>query len=425
MNSENIDILIVNARIATMAGNTNDPQADMLGRIEDGALGIAGGKIAWLGAYEDVPEGMADNAKRLVDAGSAWVTPGLIDCHTHVIYGGDRAAEFNMRLNGVGYEEIARAGGGIVSTVTATREADEDDLLVQAFPRINALTSDGVTTMEIKSGYGLETETELRMLRAARRIGDFFSVDVQTSFLGAHAIPPEYKDNPDGYIDLVCQEMLPRAASEGLVDAVDAFCEGIAFSPDQVRRVFEAAKALGLPVKLHAEQLSDLKGAVLAAEFGALSVDHLEYIAQDGVDAMAKAGSVAVILPGAYYYLNETQKPPIQAFRDAGVPMAVSTDCNPGSSPLSSMLTAMNMACVLFQMTPDEVMLGATRYGAQALGLKDRGVLAVGQRADLACWLVDDLVELSYVMGARPLRWSMLAGSMREEEWEDWDEWEE
>ncbi len=421
MKSTDLDILIVNARLATMSGDGHDP----LGRIEDSALGISEGNIAWLGAYADLPDGLADNAKRLVDAGGAWVTPGLVDCHTHVIHGGDRAGEFNMRLNGASYEEIARAGGGIVSTVTATREADEDDLLVQAFPRVDALTADGVTTLEIKSGYGLETETELRMLRAARRIGDFFPVDVRTTFLGAHAVPKEYLDDADGYIDLVCAEMLPQVAREGLVDAVDAFCEGIAFSTDQVRRVFEVARELGLPVKLHAEQLSDLKGAVLAAEFGALSVDHLEYVGQDGVDAIARAGSVAVILPGAYYYLNETQKPPIQAFRDAGVSMAVATDCNPGSSPLTSMLAAMNMACVLFRMTPDEVMLGATRYGAQALGLKDRGILAVGMRADLACWLVDELVELPYVMGARPLRWSMLAGSMREEEWEDWDEWEE
>ena len=421
MNPVDLDILILNARLATMVGGVDDP----LGKIDDGALGIVEGKIAWLGAYDDLPDGMADNAKRLVDAGGAWVTPGLVDCHTHVIHGGDRAGEFNMRLNGASYEEIARAGGGIVSTVTATREADEDDLLVQAFPRVDALTADGVTTLEIKSGYGLEIETELRMLRAARRMGDFFSVDVQTTFLGAHAIPKEYLGNPDGYIDLVCNDMLPQAAREGLVDAVDAFCEGIAFTPEQVRRVFEVARELGLPVKLHAEQLSDLKGAVLAAEFGAISVDHLEYVEQDGIDAMAHAGCVAVILPGAFYYLNETRKPPIQAFRDGGVPMAVATDCNPGSSPLASMLAAMNMACVLFRMTPDEVMLGATRLGAQALGLKDRGILAVGMRADLACWLVDDLVELPYVMGARPLRWSMLAGSMREEEWEDWDEWEE
>jgi len=421
MNPANYDILIVNARLATMMGGDDDP----LGRIEDGALGIVQGKIAWQGPYQDLPEGAETHAKRLIDAGSAWLTPGLVDCHTHIVHGGDRADEFNMRLNGASYEQISRNGGGIVSTVTATREADEDDLLVQAFPRVDALTADGVTTMEIKSGYGLETEVELRMLRAARRIAEFFPVDVRTSFLGAHAVPPEFEGNPDGYIDLVCSDMLPRAASEGLVDAVDAFCEGIAFTPDQIRRVFETAKGLNLPVKLHAEQLSDLKGAVLAAEFSALSVDHLEYVGPDGVDAMARAGSVAVILPGAYYYLNETQKPPVQAFRDAGVPMAVATDCNPGSSPLTSLVAAMNMACVLFRMTPDEVMLGATRYGAKALGLSDRGVLAEGMRADLACWLVDDLAELPYVMGARPLRWSMLAGSMREEEWEDWDEWDE
>ncbi len=421
MNSADLDILIVNSRIATM----NSSDDDLLGRIEDGALGITGGEISWLGEFEGLPPGMMDNAKRLVDAGGAWITPGLVDCHTHVVYGGDRAAEFNMRLKGASYEEIARAGGGIVSTVQATRASDEDDLLVQCFPRVDALIQDGVTTLEVKSGYGLETDTELRMLRAARRIGDFVPVDVQTTFLGAHAVPVEYRDDPDGFIGLVCDEMLPQVAEEGLSDAVDAFCEGIAFNPDQVRRVFEAARKHGLPVKLHAEQLSDLKGAVLAAEFGALSVDHLEYVEQDGVDAMARSGSVAVILPGAFYYLNETRKPPIQAFRDAGVPMAVATDCNPGSSPVTSLLTTMNMACVLFGMTPDEALLGATRIGAQALGLDDRGILATGKRADLACWLVDDPVELSYVLGGRPLRWSMLAGSMREEEWEDWDEWDD
>lgn len=421
MNASNPDTVIVNAQLATMVEQDGDP----LGRMEDGAISVTDGIVSWAGSYRDVPAGLMDNAKRLIDAGGAWVTPGLIDCHTHVIHGGDRAGEFNMRLNGASYEEIARAGGGIISTVSATREADEDDLLVQAFPRVDALISEGVTTLEIKSGYGLETETELRMLRAARRIPDFFPVDVRTTFLGAHAIPAEFANNADGYIDLVCDEMLPKVAAEGLADAVDAFCEGIAFSPEQVRRVFEKARALGLPLKLHAEQLSDLKGAVLAAEFNALSVDHLEYVARDGVDAMAASGSVAVILPGAFYYLNETQKPPVQVLRDAGVPMAVATDCNPGSSPLTSMLTAMNMACVMFRMTPDEVLSGATRVAAQALGLNDRGTLEVGKRADLACWLVGDLVELPYVMGARPLRWSMLAGSMREEEWEDWDEWDE
>jgi len=421
MNIPDPDTLIVNAQIATMV----EQDADPLGKVDDGAIAIMDGRISWLGPYQSLPPGLMDRAKRLIDAGGAWITPGLIDCHTHIIHGGDRAAEFNLRLKGASYEEIARAGGGIVSTVSATREADEDDLLVQAFPRVDALISEGVTTLEVKSGYGLETETECRMLRAARRISDFFPVDVRTTFLGAHAIPAEYSDNPDAYIDLVCDEMLPKAANEGLVDAVDAFCEGIAFSPDQVRKVFEMAQKLGLPVKLHAEQLSDLKGAVLAAGFGAISVDHLEYVGEDGVKAMAESGSVAVILPGAFYYLNETQKPPIQAFRDAGVPMAVATDCNPGSSPLTSMLAVMNMACVLFRMTPEEALLGATRIGARALGLADRGTLELGSRADLACWLVDDLVELPYVMGARPLRWSMLAGSMREEEWEDWDEWDE
>jgi imidazolonepropionase len=407
MNSSQSDLLITNARLATMNAGVGDDRDDPLGIIEDGALVISGGQIIWIGKTLDAP-----TADRFLDAQRTWITPGLIDCHSHVVYGGNRAGELALRLEGAGYEEIARAGGGIVSTVSATRAASEDQLIAQALPRVDALLSSGVTTLEIKSGYGLDTETECRMLRAAKRISAERRIEVVTTFLGAHALPPEFAGNADAYIDLVVNEMLPAVVDAGLADAVDAFCEGIAFSPDQVRRVFECARDLGVPVKLHAEQLSDLKGAVMAADFGALSVDHVEYMGQDGVDAMAASGSVAVILPGAFYYLHETQKPPIQALRDAEVPMAVATDANPGSSPVFSMLAAMNMACVLFQMTTTETLLGATVNGAHALGIYDRGKLATGMRADLACWDVGHVAELSYAMGATPLAWSMVDGHM-------------
>lgn len=401
MKSSQNDLLITNARLATMNDGFDGP----LGILEDGAMVVSGGVISWVGAACNAP-----TTPKVLDVGGAWVTPGLIDCHSHVVYGGNRAGEFAMRLEGAGYEEIARAGGGIVSTVSATRAATESELLEQALPRVDALMRSGVTTLEVKSGYGLNSETECAMLLTARRLSIARKLDVITTFLGAHALPPEYSGNADGYIDLVVNEMLPAAVAAELVDAVDAFCEGIAFSPDQVRRVFEKARELGIPVKLHAEQLSDLKGTVLAANFGALSVDHLEYVQQDGVDAMAASGSVAVILPGAFYYLHETQKPPIQALRDAGVPMAVATDANPGSSPVFSILCAMNMACILFDMTTTETLLGVTVNGARALGLHDRGRLTTGMRADLACWNVGDVAELSYAMGATPLNWSMVAG---------------
>ncbi len=410
MTDETIDVLILGARLATMDGSVDDE----LGRIEDGALAISDGKIVWLGPATELPAGFRASAAQVLDAGQAWITPGLVDCHTHVIHGGNRANEFALRLEGASYGDIARSGGGIISTVAATRAASEEDLLAQSLPRIDALIADGVTTLEIKSGYGLDTQAEWCMLRAARRVADLRPVQIRTTFLAAHAIPPEYSDDGDGYIDLICDTMLPGAAELGLCDAVDGFCETIAFSPDQIRRVFDCARTLGLPVKLHAEQLSDMKGAVLAAEFGALSVDHLEYIAQDGIDAMAKSGSVAVILPGAFYYLRETRKPPIEDLLRAGVPMAVATDANPGSSPIYSLLTAMNMACVLFGMTPAQALAGATRYGALALGLSDRGVLRVGLRADLACWNVDDPTDLAYGLNMRPLKWSMLGGKMRE-----------
>lgn len=412
MIAENIDILITNARLATMV--RGDGEADKsIGIIENAALAIDGGKIIWIGSNNDITEKNLSSAKKIIDVDNAWLTPGLIDCHSHVVHGGNRAGEFSMRLEGASYEEIARAGGGIISTVTATRSASEDELIAQALPRVDALMDSGVTTLEIKSGYGLNCDVECRMLRAARRIASERNIDIKTTFLGAHALPVEYKGNSDGYIDLICNEMLPKAHEEGLVDAVDAFCEGIAFSTDQVRRVFNCARDLGLPVKLHAEQLSDLKGSILAAEFDAISIDHLEYVGQDGVEAMVKSGSVAVILPGAFYYLNETRKPPIEAFRNAAVPMAVATDANPGSSPVYSLLNAMNMACVLFSMTPAETLIGVTRIASQALGLDDRGILAVGKRADLACWSIDDPAELSYAIGSNPLMWAMVAGVMR------------
>lgn len=412
---ENTDTLIVNARLATMGDHYSDGKNDPLGITEDTTMAIHKGQISWIGRYEDIPEKIATTVGEIIDVKNAWITPGLVDCHTHIIHGGNRAKEFSMRLGGASYEEIARAGGGIISTVLDTRASSEEELLEQALPRVDALMHSGVTTLEIKSGYGLDSQTECRMLKVARRIEAERHVSVQTSFLGAHAIPPEYKENADGYINLICDEMLPMVHELGLVDAVDAFCESIAFSPDQVRRVFMCAQELGLPIKLHAEQLSDLKGSIMAAEMGAISVDHLEYLAQDGVDAMARSGSVAVILPGAFYYLHETQKPPINALRKASIPMAVATDANPGSSPVYSLLSAMNMACVMFLMTPTEALLGATKYGAQALGLTDRGVLAAGKRADLACWSVNDLTELSYALSARPLNWAMVAGKRRAE----------
>lgn len=332
------------------------------------------------------------------------MTPGLIDCHTHIVHGGNRAREFELRLEGASYEEIARAGGGIVSTVTATRAASEDDLVAGALRFLDALISEGATTVEVKSGYGLSVDDELKMLRAARRLGRERDVRVVTSYLAAHAVPPEYKDRADAYIDEVVLPGLDAAHAEGLVDAVDGFCEGIAFSPAQIARVFERAKALGLPVKLHAEQLSDLGGAKLAADHGALSADHLEYLSQDGIAAMAQTGTVAVLLPGAFYTLREKQLPPVDALRAAGVPIALATDCNPGSSPMSSLLLALNMGATLFRLTPEEALAGITREAAQALGLAhDLGTLEAGKVADLAVWNVETPAELTYRIGFNPL----------------------
>lgn len=392
-------MLLTNARLATMCGDAR------YGLIEDGALVLDGGQIAWAGPAAAVPDHHAGLEAR--DLGGRLVTPGLVDCHTHIVFGGDRAAEFEMRLEGASYEEIARAGGGILSTVTATRTADEAALLKGALRRADDLMAEGVTTIEIKSGYGLEAETELRMLRVARKIAGARPVTVRTSYLAAHAVPPEYKGRADDYITDVVLPTMDRGAAEGLIDAVDGFCEGIAFDTAQIARVFDHANALGLPVKLHAEQLSHMGGAALAAGLGALSADHLEYANDGDARAMAQAGTVAVLLPGAFYTLRETQMPPVAAFRAHHVSMALATDCNPGSSPLQSLLLAMNMGCTLFRLTPEEALAGVTCHAARALGLADRGTLSPGARADLAVWDVAQPAELAYRIGANPLnaRW--------------------
>jgi imidazolonepropionase len=394
--------LFTHATLATMT--------DGYGLIGDGALVTEGDRIAWVGPMGELPE--AFRALPAQDCGGRLLTPGLIDCHSHIVYGGHRAAEFEMRLNGASYEEVARAGGGILSTVTATRASTEADLLASALARADLMIAAGATTIEVKSGYGLTVADELKMLRVARQIAQHRPLRVVTTHLAAHAIPPDYKGRADDYITEVAIPSLQAAHAEGLIDAVDAFCEGIAFSQAQVARLFEAARTLGLPIKLHAEQLSDLKGAVLAAGMGALSCDHVEYIGPDGINAMAKAGSVAVILPGAFYTLRETQMPPIDAFRAAGVPMAVATDFNPGSSPLASLPLAMNMACTLFRMTPLEALQGTTTHAARALGLLDCGTLAAGQRADLCLWDATHPAELSYRIGATPLHARIFGGRL-------------
>lgn len=373
------------------------------GRIEDGAIAVKNGRIAWAGPREALPGSPETLASVVQEGEGGWITPALIDCHTHIVHGGQRAGEFEQRLMGASYAEIARAGGGILSTVAATRAATEATLVESAERRLRPLLAEGVTVIEIKSGYGLDLETELRMLRAARAIERRLPVTVITTFLGAHAVPPEWKGNPDGYIDFLCDEVLPAAVEEGLVDQVDAFCETIAFSPSQVARVFDAAALFKLPVKLHAEQLSDLSGAAMAAEAGALSADHLEYLGPDGVAAMAESGTVAVLLPGAYYTLRETHLPPVDKLRKAGVAIAVATDSNPGSSPVTSLLTAMNMACVLFRLTPAEALAGVTRNAARALGLQaERGTLEAGKVADFVHWSIEEPAELAYRIGFNP-----------------------
>jgi imidazolonepropionase len=394
----------LNATLATFAGDAP------YGLIEHGAIALHHGRIAWLGPMDALPDATDALAVAVESLDGTLVTPGLVDCHTHLVFGGDRAHEFDLRLNGASYEEIARQGGGIVASVSATRAASEEQLFAQALPRARALRADGVTTLEIKSGYGLELDSERRMLRVARRIGRELGISVRTSFLGLHALPPEYRDRRDAYVSLVCDTMLPALAAEGLVDAVDAFCESIGFSREETRRLFERATQLGLPVKLHAEQLSDLDGAALVAEYGGLSADHLEHLGEAGIRAMAAAGTVAVLLPGAFYALRETKRPPVDLLRQHGVPMAIATDCNPGTSPLLSLRLAAGMACTLFRLTPEEALRGVTVNAARALGLHDRGTLAPGQRADLVIWNVKQPAALCYWIGGALVRAVLVGG---------------
>jgi imidazolonepropionase len=398
------DTLFTNVRLATMAGAG-------YGEILDAAIAVRDGRIAWLGARAEAPLGAAV----VHDGGGCWLTPGLIDCHTHIVHAGNRSDEFEARLNGATYEDIARAGGGIMSTVRATRAASDQDLLRQSMPRVAQLLAEGVTTLEIKSGYGLDAESEAKMLRVARRIGELLPVDVATTFLGAHALPPEFAGRAHDYIDEICERMLPPLARAGLVDAVDAFCDRIGFTNEQTARVFDAAARLGLPVKVHAEQLSDQGGAALVARYHGLSADHLEQVTAAGIAALAAAGTVAVLLPGAYYFLREPKAPPVAELRAAGVPLALATDCNPGSSPLTSILLVMNMACTLWRMTPQEALAGCTRHAARALGRQAQvGTLEVGKRADFALWDIARPADLAYAIGFNPCRAVVNAGVLRE-----------
>jgi imidazolonepropionase len=403
-----LDRLWHRCRLATLSSSRPG-----LGIIEDGIIASRGGRIVYAGAAADASSLL--DAQERIDCDGRWITPGLIDCHTHLVYGGDRAGEFEQRLAGVSYEEIARAGGGILSTVRATRQASEDELVASARPRLAALMAEGMTTIEIKSGYGLELETERRQLRAARRLGRECPINVRTTFLGAHVLPPEAKGDTAEYIETLCRDMLPTLAAEHLADAVDAFCESIAFSPEETAQVFSAARALGLPVRLHADQLSNLGGATLAARFGALSADHLEYASDEGVAAMAGAGTVAVLLPGAFYFIREKQVPPVDSFRRHGVPMALATDSNPGSSPLTSLLLAMNMGATLFRLTVDECIAGVTREAARALGMMTEvGSLEAGKWCDLAIWDIERPAELVYRMGFNPLHARVWRGEIQD-----------
>ena len=405
-----VDTLLLAANLATMQGGT----ADGYGEIRAAALAVKDGQIVWLGPQAELPHGLY--ARHTHHLNGAWLTPGLIDCHSHIVYGGNRSNEFEARLNGISYEQIAQSGGGIVSTVRATRAASHAQLLEQSLPRVRALLAEGVTTLEIKSGYGLSLEDEAKMLEVARELGRTLPLTVKTTFLGAHAVPPEYAGQADAYIDEVCR-MLPQLQQRGLVDAVDAFCERIGFSPAQTERVFQAAARHGLPVKLHAEQLSDLGGSGLVARYHGLSADHLEYLSEADIAAMAEHGTVAVLLPGAFYFLRETKLPPIAELRRAGVPLAVATDSNPGTSPLCSILTAMNMACTLFRLTPQEALAGVTCHAARALGMENQvGTLAVGMRADLACWDIARPADLAYAIGLNPCRAVMHGGNWRSRE---------
>ena len=395
-------MLLTNAQLATMTG------PHPYGLQSDGSVVIVDETIVWAGSTSDLPQ--KHDGHNAIDLGGALVTPGLIDCHTHLVHGGNRAREFEMRLEGASYEELARAGGGIISTVEATRDASFEDLVASALPRLDSLISEGVCTIEIKSGYGLDQDNELKMLRVARHLETLRPVRIKTSFLGAHAVPIEYVGRADDYITDICLPTLEAAFKEGLVDAVDGFCEGIAFYPQQIELVFKKAKELGLPVKLHAEQLSNIGGIQLVAKYGGLSADHIEYADDDDARALAQAGTIAVILPGAFYTLREKQSPPIQSLRTHAVPIALATDCNPGSSPLTSVLLTMNMACTLFRMTPEESLTGITTNAARALGLSDSGKIAAGYRADLCVWDVKHPAELSYKIGYNPLKQRIFGG---------------
>lgn len=390
------DSLWVNARVATMAG-------EGYGIIENSAIGIKDHKITWVGPMSELRDVPDNIAPKVHDAGGRWMTPGLIDCHTHLVYAGNRAEEFAMRLAGKSYEQIAKAGGGINSTVRATRECSEEDLFRVSEKRLRALLKEGVTTVEIKSGYGLDTENELKMLRVAREFARAYAVNVHTTFLGAHALPPEYAGRSDEYIEMLCDEMLPAIAREKLADAVDGYCESIAFTADQMMKLFNAAGRLGLPVKLHAGQLSDMGGVELAARFKALSADHLEYVSEEAVEAMARAGTVAVLLPGAFYTLKEKKKPPVETFRAHNVPIALATDCNPGTSPVCSLLLMMNMGCNLFGLRAEEALQAVTINAAKALGVADKtGTLEAGKVADIALWDISHPSELIYQLGHNP-----------------------
>lgn len=395
---EDIDLLLTDANIATMDSAVEAPY----GAIENAALAIKNGKIMWLGEQKNLPSFDVFATPTLSIKGQ-WLTPGLIDCHTHLVFAGSRAEEFEQRLQGVSYEQIAAQGGGITSTVKATRAADHEQLFVAAKDRLNTLLAEGVTTVEIKSGYGLDTANEVKILEVARLLDEHHPINIKTTFLGAHALPPEYKGRSDDYIDLVCNDMLDQVVANNLADAVDVFCENVGFSYTQTKRVFEAAKKHNLPVKCHAEQLSNQHGAELVAQFNGLSADHIEYLDEDGVKAMAQAGTVAVLLPGAFYFLRETQLPPIALLNQYKVPIAIASDFNPGTSPLCSLQLMMNMACTLFRLTPEQSLAGVTRNAAKALGLTDRGVLKVGARADIAHWQISHPAQLSYQFGVNKL----------------------
>lgn len=423
------DHIIINANLATFSAqygfdiysdnqsanqNNDQNKSTPYGQLESAAIGIKDGKIAWVGTYEQIKPHLTHyKSDQIKDVHGNWITPGLIDCHTHIVYGGNRSNEFEARLQGASYQDIAAQGGGIVSTVSATRTASEEELFTQSEKRLLSLLREGVTSIEIKSGYGLDLDTERKMLKVARALGDKHHIHVSTTYLAAHALPPEYKDRADAYIEQVCQ-WLPILHSEGLIDAVDGFCENIAFSSEQIKRVFDVARSLDLPVKLHSEQLSNIGASALVAEYQGLSSDHLEHLAEDDIKKMATSNTVAVLLPGAFYTLRDTKLPPIEALRKHRVPMAISTDCNPGTSPLTSLLLAMNMGCTLFYLTTEEVLAGATVHAAQALGLAKKGKIEVGCDADLVLWDIARPADLAYQMGLNPITGIMVQGRWRE-----------